>query len=104
MKNVFRTCAVGVGIAAILTTSTLNAATFYSEKVAIPFDFRVSKVTMPAGEYRVNQPFSSDIAYLVNIKTGQQVQVLRATSAQTGGRARLVFENTGTGHVLKTVR
>ena len=43
MKNVFRTCAVGVGIAAMVTASALNATTFQTEKVDIPFNFQVAK-------------------------------------------------------------
>jgi hypothetical protein len=37
------------------------------------------------------------------VKTGQQVQVLRNTAGQREGKARLVFENTASGHVLKTI-
>jgi hypothetical protein len=103
MKNVFRTCAVGVGIAAMMTASALNATSFQTEKIDIPFSFQVSKTTLPAGEYRVHQNFGSDIAYLVNLKTGQQVQVLRSVGMKQDGRARLVFENTEKGRVLKTI-
>ena len=103
MKNVFRTCAVGVGIAAMVTASALNAATIQTEKVDIPFNFQVSKTAMPAGMYRVHQSFGSDIAFLVNVTTGQQVQVLRNIGAHKEGRAKLVFENTASGRVLKTI-
>src|SRR5215469_1778204 len=103
MKNVFRTCAVGVGIAAMMTASALNAATFQTEKVEIPFAFHVSKTALPAGEYRIQQNFGSDVAYLVNLKTGQQVQVLRSVGAKKDGRAKLVFENTENGRVLKSI-
>jgi uncharacterized membrane protein len=103
MKNLFRTGAVGVGIAAMVTASALNATTFQTEKIAIPFQFQVAKTTLPAGEYRVQQHFGSGIVYLVNVKTGQQVQVLRNTAGQREGKARLVFENTAGGHVLKTI-
>jgi hypothetical protein len=103
MKNVFRKCAVGVGIAAMMTASALNATSFQTEKIEIPFSFQVSKTTMPAGEYRMRQNFGSEIAYLVNLKTGQQVQVLRSVGMKQDGRARLVFESTEKGHVLKTI-
>ena len=100
MKNVFRTCAVG---AAIVAASALNAASVWSEKVAIPFDFQVSKTTMPAGEYRVSRSAGSDIAFLINVQTGKQVQVLRNVAASVEGKARIVFETTANGHVLKTI-
>ena len=103
MKNVFRTCAVGVGIAAMMTASALNATTFQSEKVEIPFAFQVSKTMLPAGEYRIQQSFGSDIAYLVNLKTGQQVQVLRSVGGKRDGRARLVFESGSGVRVLKAL-
>jgi len=103
MKNVFRKCAVGVGIAAMMTASALNATSFQTEKVEIPFAFQVSKTMMPAGEYRIHQNFGSDIAYLVNLNTGKQVQILRSVGMKQDGRARLVFESTESGHVLKTI-
>jgi hypothetical protein len=103
MKNVFRTCAAGVGIAAMVTASALNASTFRTEKIEIPFAFQVSKITLPAGEYRVQQSFGSDIAFLVNVKTGQQVQVLRTVGSRGDDRAKLVFENTERGRVLKGI-
>jgi len=100
MKNVFRTCAVGV---AMIAASALNASIMWSEKVAIPFDFQVSKTAMPAGEYRVSRNSGSEIAFLVNVKTGQQVQVLRNSANSVEGKARLIFENTSNGHKLKTI-
>jgi hypothetical protein len=92
-----------VGIAAMMTASALNAAITWTDKVAIPFSFQVSKTTMPAGDYRIQQGVSSDIAILQNVKTGQQVQFLRTPAAHVEGRARLVFHTTPTGHVLKSI-
>jgi Na+-transporting NADH:ubiquinone oxidoreductase subunit NqrF len=103
MKNVFHKCAFTLGIAAMVTASSLNASMIMTEKVAIPFNFQVARTTLPAGEYRVQQQFGSDIAYLVNLKTGQQVQVLRSVGEKKDGRAKLVFQNTASGHVLKTI-
>ena len=103
MKNIFHKCAVGVGVAAIMTASALNATSFQSEKVDIPFAFQVAKTAMPAGEYKVQQGFGSDIAFLVNLKTGQQVQVLRGVGNQKQDRAKLVFEKTGSSHKLKAI-
>ena len=102
MKNVFRTCAVGVAIAAIMTTSAL-ATSFQSEKVVIPFQFQVAKTVMPAGDYRVQQTFGSDIAFLVNLKTGQQVQLLRSGAHRADGKARLVFDTSSGSYILKTI-
>jgi hypothetical protein len=94
---------MGVGIAAMVTASAFSATTYQTETVAIPFAFQVLKTTMPAGEYQVRQSFGSDIAFLMNVKTGQQVQVLRNSGANKAGSAKLVFETTAGGRVLKTI-
>ena len=103
MKSIFHTCVLGLGVAAMFTASALNAATFRSENVSIPFAFRVAKVALPAGEYRITQGHGSDITYLINLKTGQQVQILRSGGSPLEDRAKLVFENTSEGYVLKTI-
>ena len=103
MKNVFRTCALSVGTVAMLAASALNASTFISDRVTIPFQFHVANVTMPAGEYRLKSDFGNDIAYLINVKTGQQVQILRNFAARTEGHARLVFEVDNGAYKLKTI-
>lgn len=103
MKNVFQKCVLGVGLAALMTASSLSATGFWSEKVAIPFDFKVSKMTLPAGEYRVQQAVGSDITYLQNVNTGQQVQFLRNYGNKNGNRTRLVFETANGEHVLKSI-
>jgi hypothetical protein len=102
MKNVFRTCAVGVGIAAMLTVSTLNATMFSSERVSIPFAFHVSKVALPAGDYQIDVTSGGGIAYLRNVKTGEQVQVLLSGN-RGNGHFRLVFENANGSHKLKAI-
>ena len=103
MKSVFRTCALGVGVLAMSAASVLSAASFHTDPVTIPFQFRVANVTMPAGEYRVKSEMGNDITFLENVKTGQQVQVLRTTGTATQGRARLVFELSDSGYKLKTI-
>ena len=103
MKNVFQKCAVGVGIVSMFAASALNAASFHNEQVAIPFEFHVSNATMPAGDYRLQQPIGNDVVYLMNVKTGEKVQILRSKGNSKEGRARLVFENTASGYSLKSI-
>ncbi|HTP31376.1 MAG TPA: hypothetical protein VLX58_18650 [Bryobacteraceae bacterium] len=103
MKNVFRTIATGVGIAALFTASSLNAASVRSENISIPFAFNVSKVALPAGEYRIDKTYGTDLTFLTNLKTGQRVQVLGNAAARVEGRVKLVFEHTGGSYKLKTV-
>ena len=102
-NRIIRTLALGFGLTAILATSSLNATSFYSERVNIPFEFKVGKVALGAGVYRVEQEFGKDIASLVNMKTGQRVQMLRPNGEHTMGRARLTFETTGGVRILKRV-
>jgi hypothetical protein len=103
MKNFYRTCALTLGVATLFAASGLNASTFYTEKVAIPFDFKVSRTTLPAGEYRVQRNSGEGFSYLTNVKTGQMVQVLRSNGGQVDGRAKLVFETKNGNRTLKTI-
>jgi hypothetical protein len=103
MKNFFRNLSVGLGLSAIFAASSLNATAFVSENIAIPFDFKVDKVTLPAGEYQVQQDFGRYLVSLVNVKTGRRVQMLRDSGAYREGRAKLVFEPTGQGYKLAKV-
>jgi hypothetical protein len=103
MKNFFRNLSVGLGLSAIFAASSLNATAFVSENIAIPFDFKVDKVTLPAGEYQVQQDFGRYLVSLVNVKTGRRVQMLRDSGAYREGRAKLIFEPTGQGYKLAKV-
>ena len=89
---------------AALLAGALHASTIKSENIAIPFEFRVQHhKMMPAGEYRVEQEQGSDIASLVNTKTGERIQFLRPATTHKEGHARLVFEDNANGHVLKRI-
>ena len=105
MKNrIYRTLALGIGLTAIFATSGLNATAFYSNKVEIPFAFRVGHSVFEAGEYRVEQDSTRDIASLVNLKTGHRIQVLRAHNGLAPEHVTLTFENNGSSvHTLKRV-
>jgi hypothetical protein len=103
-KNAIRVFALALGLTAMFATSQLSAQqAAYSEKVYIPFAFHVAKVTMPAGEYRIEQGFGKDIAMLVNLQTGQRVQILRQEASRMPGKAKLVFETGPRGYSLKTL-
>ena len=102
MKNVIRTCAIGVGVAAMLAASAF-ANNFQTERVSIPFQFHVAKVTLPAGEYKVQQVGAAGITFLVNVKTGQQVQLLRSPAGNIQTHVKLVFESTANGYTLKSI-
>jgi hypothetical protein len=102
MRNrIFRTLALGIGLTAILATSGLNATVSYTGKVNIPFDFRVGKYVFNAGDYRVEQNYSDDIAFLVNVKTGQRVQFLHPFNSHDRTKMTFVFENVNGLRVFK---
>jgi hypothetical protein len=103
MKNFFRNISVGLGVAAIFAPGNLNAAGYQTENIAVPFEFKVDKLTLPAGEYRVEQEFGKYIVSIVNVKTGRRVQFLRDNSMRQADRTKLIFEPTGQGYKLAKV-
>ncbi|MCU1232056.1 MAG: hypothetical protein JWP63_23 [Candidatus Solibacter sp.] len=104
MKNrIYRTLALSLGLTAIFATSNLNATIFYSERVDIPFEFKVGKHVYSSGTYRVEQSFGSDIATLVNLKTGQRVQMLVPVTNRSTDKNLLKFENKNGVRTLKAL-
>ena len=103
MKEFFRNISVGLGLAAFFASGNLNATGYVTENIAVPFAFKVDKLTLPAGEYRVEQEFGKYIVSIVNVKTGRRVQFLRDNSRREDGRAKLIFEPTGQGYKLARV-
>ena len=90
--------------ALILGTTALEASTVKSEKIEIPFEFQVQKhKTLPAGQYEIRQESGSELAILVNRRTGESVQFIRPSSTHEEGKARLTFETTENGHLLKHI-
>jgi len=103
MKSIYQKCALGLGLATMFAAGALNATTFISEKVSIPFEFRVKNTSLPAGEYRIQSGALNDVTYLTNVKTGQSVQLLRSSGERSESKARLVFENKDGNHTLKAI-
>ncbi len=103
MKNFFRSLSVGLGLTALFASGNLKAAGTETAAIAIPFEFHVDKLTMPAGRYRVEQDFGKYLVSIVNLETGHRVQMLRDNSRRTPGHAKLVFEPTGRGYKLAKV-
>lgn len=99
-NKLVRTFALALGSAAIMFTGSAQAAT-RTAKITVPFQFQVNRTTMPAGDYRIEQDFGSDIAMVVNVGTGQRVQVLRPASRRIEGRAKLEFVRTDAGYKLR---
>ena len=89
--------------ALILGASAMKASTVKPDRFEIPFEFKVQHKTLPAGEYEVQQGPGSNLAILVNRHTGERVPFLRPPNTHEEGKARLIFENSQNGHVLKRI-
>ena len=87
----------------LLAAGSIHAADLQSKNVAVPFAFQVEKITMPAGEYRIEETFGKPFVFVVNSKTGRRVQMLRHGAITTPGAAKLEFEKTGEGYRLRRV-
>jgi hypothetical protein len=81
----------------------MQAAATESERFEIPFAFQVQKETLPPGVYQVQQADGSNIATLVNKRTGERVEFIRPASTRQEGKARLVFENGEGRRLLKQI-
>ena len=103
MTKTIRSISLALGLAAIFATSSLNATGYVTEKIAIPFEFKVQKLTLPAGEYRVEREFGKYMVWIVNLQTGRRVQFFRDYGGRNPDRTRLVFETTPQGYTLKSV-
>jgi hypothetical protein len=105
-KKAICTFALALGFTAMVATSSLSAQQAPGENsnsISIPFAFHVEKVAMPAGEYRLERIFGKEIVTLVNLRTGQRVQVLRPDATSVPGKSRLTFETGPGGYSLKKI-
>ena len=92
---------LAIALAAVgLATSSYAAGGTHSDVVQIPFDFKVSTMQMPAGEYRVEQDFGKEYARLVNLKTGRTIQMLRHQPSGKPGEVILRFRTMGEAREL----
>lgn len=89
-KRLVYAFALALGATTLGSVSPLKAE-IRTKAVAIPFQFHVYKKIMPSGEYRIEQETGTDIATLVNTKTGARVRVMRPAAQRTEGKAILTF-------------
>lgn len=100
-KKAIRVFALALGLTATLATSSLFAQEAVSQKIYIPFAFHVERTALPAGEYRIEQVFGKEIVSLVNVRTGQRVQIIWPEGSRVEGKAKLYFEVGQQGYSLK---
>jgi|SRR5215831_9343746 len=103
MKKFLCTLAIAVVGCAMPGVGTLRAAEFRSRDIAIPFEFKVANITLPAGRYRLEQKTGKAFVFLMNIQTGRGVQIMRESATDPNPNAKLTFERTGAGYKLSTV-
>jgi len=98
-------CTLGIVVAgwALPGAGTLGAAEFRSGDIAIPFQFKVDRITLPAGHYRLEQKTGKSFVFLMNVLTGRGVQVMRESTNDPTADTKLTFELTGEGYKLSKV-
>lgn len=91
--------------ALMLGAATLGVNSLRAEgrawDVNIPHQFRVQNLTLPSGSYRLIQPVGSDIAILLNKKTGHEIRLLRPASVQVPGKVLFTLIPDKDGYRLK---
>jgi hypothetical protein len=100
MRKFLKALSLTACTAAMLGTGALQAGSRRSEPVQIPFEFKVNNKVLPAGTYRLQRGVNDAFSSLVNIKTGQRIQLLSPIGSETT-KTKLVFEREGDGFVLK---
>src|ERR1041384_3732793 len=101
IQKAIGTFALALGMSMFAAGSLSAQQGVVSEKVSIPFAFHVAKVSLPAGEYRIEQVFGKEIVALANMQTRQTVQLLRSEGGRTAGKAKLTFEVGPRGYALR---
>lgn len=103
MKEKLHSCALALGAAVLFSTGSLCAASLRSENVTIPFEFKVDKMVLPSGEYRIEQEGAAAFVTLVNVQSGRRIQLLRDEANSRRGKVKLVFQIEGHNARLKAV-
>jgi hypothetical protein len=102
MKNkMIYAFALALAATTLGSVSSLKAEINRTKAVIIPFQFQVDKKTMPSGEYCVEQEAGTEVATLVNTKTGARVRVLRPAARRKEGKTVLTFVPGKNGVSLK---
>lgn len=100
MKNqIIRTFALAA-CTALFSAVSLQASIQRVSYASIPFDFEVTKGKMPAGKYRIEQEFGTEVVTFVNMETGQRARALRPASLRAM-RSKVEFVRVKDVPVLK---
>jgi hypothetical protein len=102
MKKFFCTLGIGIAVWALPGAATVHAADMESQRISVPFAFKVNKTTLPAGHYRVEQFQGKRVVFIVNLDTGHRIPVIRDNNDPIGTRT-LTFEKVGNEYKLTKV-
>jgi hypothetical protein len=89
-----------LSLASLFAAGSLSAADYVTTHVVVPFEFKVDKVELPAGEYRLERDFGKDMVSIVNINTGRRVRVLSDAHSRTPEKSKMIFEKSGKSYRL----
>jgi hypothetical protein len=87
--------------AALLSIGSLHASVQRVTNVSIPFEFQASGARLPAGDYCIEQEACTEIATIINVKSGQRVRILSPNSLRNDGRGSMQFVPAGATFKLK---
>lgn len=108
MKRLLMTAMMSLGAIASLSAQDAQRvhridvhATVRPNTVSVPFAFEANRANLPAGDYQFRQGPLAQTATLINVKTGQQVMVLKQAVIGTPGTMRFSFRRTGNQYFLR---
>ncbi len=76
MKHQFSRIAMTVGLAAVMGSTLLLAATSGKGTAEVPFDFQIQGRVLPAGMYSLTHSNTDGILYIRNEGTGENIAFL----------------------------
>lgn len=104
MKRQFSRIAMTFGLAAVMGTTLLLAATSGKGTAELPFDFQVQGRVLPAGMYSLTHSNTDGILFIRNEGTGESIAFL--APVRKWGKAddpKLTFNQYGDRYFLSTV-
>ena len=95
LKNI----AIAIGLTAVLGSATLSAQN--GSKATIPFDFKITGMTLPSGDYTVRLDSARHILTFQNLSNGHSASML-AHPFKSGTKEEpvLIFRHNGETYTL----
>ena len=101
--KLFSTMAIAAALSALCVTAKLSAMDAVSQRLTVPFSFKVDTAILPAGDYRVEREFGKQTVFIVNLKTGLRVQMIGHIPQGETEKVKLRFETTADGYKLAKI-